>query len=316
MKGARPNLRVLPGGAPAAERRGPPAAAPHSGEPELPAAATGRPGGFVADARQLPAAAAGRPRGFAAGARQLPVVATGRSRGFVAGALATAGSWLLEPAVPSPEPPAAVPPDLRPVVAVFGLARGCGVTVVARALAAELARRDVEGAAAVHCDTRAAGIPLATQAAARLARALADVPGADTRAVGRLCLVAGADQAAVADSARHHAPLVLDAGSASLGGAAAALAERVVVVATPSTEPALASVAADCLRRVGREPIVVLNRTTPDHTSDGAPGWARGAAHRLPDSRMGAQLALGGREARGELGRAVAELADLCEAGP
>jgi hypothetical protein len=27
---------------------------------------------------------------------------------------------------------------------------------------------------------------------------------------------------------------------------------------------------------------------------------------------MGAQLALGGREARGELGRAVARLADLC----
>jgi hypothetical protein len=29
---------------------------------------------------------------------------------------------------------------------------------------------------------------------------------------------------------------------------------------------------------------------------------------------MGAQLALGGREARGDLGRAIAELADLCEA--
>jgi hypothetical protein len=28
---------------------------------------------------------------------------------------------------------------------------------------------------------------------------------------------------------------------------------------------------------------------------------------------MGAQLALGGREPRGELGRAVAELADRCE---
>ena len=28
---------------------------------------------------------------------------------------------------------------------------------------------------------------------------------------------------------------------------------------------------------------------------------------------MGAQLALGGREPRGALGRAVAELADLCE---
>ncbi|MET0835251.1 MAG: hypothetical protein ABWY97_00595, partial [Thermoleophilaceae bacterium] len=33
----------------------------------------------------------------------------------------------------------------------------------------------------------------------------------------------------------------------------------------------------------------------------------------LPESRMGAHLALGGREARGELGRAIAALADRCE---
>jgi hypothetical protein len=33
----------------------------------------------------------------------------------------------------------------------------------------------------------------------------------------------------------------------------------------------------------------------------------------MPNSPMGARLALGGREARGELGRAIAELADLCE---
>jgi hypothetical protein len=31
----------------------------------------------------------------------------------------------------------------------------------------------------------------------------------------------------------------------------------------------------------------------------------------LPNSPLGARLALGGREARGELGRAIAELADL-----
>lgn len=238
------------------------------------------------------------------------------SRGLVAGALAAAGSWLLEPAAPAPESPRPAPAGLRPVVAVFGLARGCGVTVVSRALAAELARRDVEGAAAVHCDARAAGIPLATQAAARLARALADVPGADTRAVGRLCLVAGAERAALADSARHLAPLVLDAGSTSLGGAPAALADRVVVVATASTEPALASVATDCLARLGHEPVVVLNRASATHDPERSlSGWSGRAAHRLPESRMGAQLALGGRETRGELGRAIAELAELCEAG-
>ena len=238
-----------------------------------------------------------------------------RARGFVSGALAAAGSFLLEPAVPRPDSPSEMPSGLRPVVAVFGLARGCGVTVLSRALAADLASRDAGGAAAVHCDARAAGIPLATHAAARLAKALADVPGAETRGVGRLCLVAGAERAALADTARHFAPLVLDVGSASLGGAPAALADRVIVVATSSIEPALASVAAQCLGRLGRDPIVVLNRTAAGDTDEVPSGWDQRAALRLPESRMGAQLALGGREARGELGRAVAELADLCEVG-
>jgi hypothetical protein len=254
----------------------------------------------------------GRPR-----LEVLPGGRRGRPGGLVAGALAAAGSFLLEPAV---SPPASVPPSppaFRPVVAVFGLARGCGVTVVSRALAAELAGRDPDGAAAVHCEVRAAGIPLATQPATRLARALADMPGADARAVGRLCLVAGAERAALADTARHLAPLVLDAGSTSLGGAPAALADRVVVVATPATEPALASVAAECLARLGRGSIVVLNRARAgdagELADETASAWSARAAHRLPDARMGAQLALGGREARGDLGRAVAVLADMCE---
>jgi hypothetical protein len=230
--------------------------------------------------------------------------ARGGARGrSLAAALATAGAWLLEPAEPVREPELAAPAWPRPVIAVFGLARGCGATVVARALAAELASRDIDGAAAVHCEARAAGIPLATHAAAQLARRFADVAGAETRAVGRLCLVASADACALADTARHVAPLVLDAGSSSLGGVPAALADEVLVVSGPSTEPALASVAADCLARVGHDPIVVRNRAREPLP----------AAHVLPDSRMGAQLALGGREPRGELGRAIAELADRCE---
>jgi hypothetical protein len=207
-------------------------------------------------------------------------------RGPLAAALASAGAWLLEPAEPVREAELAAPALPRPVIAVFGLARCCGATVVARALAAELASRDVHGAAAVHCEARAAGIPLATHAAMRLARHLADVAGADTRAVGRLCLVGGADAGALADTARRLAPLVLDAGSSSLGGVPAALADEVLVVSGPSTEPTLAAVAADCLARVGHEPIVVRNRAREP--------WP--AAHVLPDSRMGAQLALGGRE--------------------
>jgi hypothetical protein len=225
----------------------------------------------------------------------------------LAAALAAAGAWLLEPARPEPVEALTAPPMLRPVVAVFGLARGCGATVVARALAAELARRDVSGAAVVHGSLN--GIPLATAAANRLAGELADLPGAATRAVGRLCLVGGADAALAADGTRASAPLVLDAGTA-LGGAPAAIADEVVLVATLATEPALAAVAADCLHQRERDPIVVVNRVR------GAPGasstgWAgRSGVHVLPDSRAGAQLALGGREPRGGLGRATAELAD------
>ena len=58
-------------------------------------------------------------------------------------------------------------------------------------------------------------------------------PGWIPARVGRLCLIGGADGAGVADGARYIAPLVLDAGATSLGGAPAALADEVVVVATP-----------------------------------------------------------------------------------
>jgi hypothetical protein len=244
----------------------------------------------------------------------------GRGRGLVAGALATAGAWLVEPAEPSPEAPVRAPALPRAVVAVFGLAPGCGATVVARALAAELAARDSSGTAAVACEARTSGIPLATQAASRLARALEDLPGASTRAVGRLCLIEGADQLALAESSRQVAPLVLDAGSASLGGLPASLADRAVLVTSPAVEPALARVAAECLARVGVESVVVLNRAPREEqrestdTSDApAAGPTASELMALPDSRLGAQLALGGREARGDLGRAIARLADRCE---
>jgi hypothetical protein len=264
----------------------------------------------------------------------------GRVQDLLAGAVGAAGAWLIEPAAPASEAVRVAPARPRPVIAVFGLARGCGVTVTARALAVELARRDPHGAAVVHCEARAAGIPLATPAAGRLARALSQVPGIDTRAVGRLCLVGGAEPTAVSQATRELAPLVLDAGSAVLGGALAALSDRVLLVARPSIEPALGEVGAGCLARLGHAPLLVLNRAEPGADAAGgdaadadapgadAPGadgsganaadasrraaWLRLGVHLMPESRMGAQLAAGGREARGDLGRAVAELADLC----
>jgi hypothetical protein len=243
----------------------------------------------------------------------------------VSAALATAGAWLVEPveaSEPSPESATRSPARPRTVIAVFGLAPGCGATVVSRAVAAELAARDPTGTAAVACEARTSAVPLATQAASRLARALEDLPGAATKAVGRLCLVEGADHFALAECSRHLAPLVLDAGSVSVGGVPAAVADVTLLVATPTVEPALARAAAGCLARMRAEAIVVFNRSRPARAlsigegegSDAAAAESETeAALRLPDSRVGAQLALGGREARGDLGRAIAALADRCE---
>jgi hypothetical protein len=285
--GSRPRLQLLPGG------RGDPGA---RGNPDV----------AVGDAL---AARRGGPSG----------------RRFLSAALATAGAWLVEPveaSAPSPESAARSPARPRTVIAVFGLARGCGATVVSRAVAAELAARDPTGTAAVACEARASAVPLATQAASRLARALEDLPGAATKAVGRLCLVEGADHVALAESSRHLAPLVLDAGSVSVGGVPAAVADVTLLVATPTVEPALARAAAGCLVRMRAEAIVVFNRSRPapafsigeaEDSDAGAADSETEAVLRLPDSRVGAQLALGGREARGDLGRAIAALADRCE---
>lgn len=201
----------------------------------------------------------------------------------------------------------------RPVVAVAALAPRCGATTVARALAAELALRDPIGAALVSADAlTGGGLPLGTPAAARLTRALSRVLAVRTRTVGRVCLAACAadDVAALSAAAQDLAPLVLDVGEPSQVAVAASLADAVVLVGSPATEPALAVVLADSLRRVGPDPLVALNRDR-----DGDERWGGRCALRLPESRMGAQLALAGREPHGELGRAIGELADLV-AGP
>ena len=237
----------------------------------------------------------------------------GGRNGLVATALAAAGSWLLEPAEPAaprpePDPPPAAGP--RPVVSVFGLAPRCGATTLARALGAELASRSGVGACAVSGAATAGAIPLGTPAAARLARALADLAPGRPRASGRLCLLEATDPLALADLARGLAPLVLDAGRAP-GGAHASVADRVVLVAGPGVEPSLALAVSATVARVTERPLVALNR--PRRTAEATARWGDAADLTLPDSRAAAQLAMGGREARGAFGRAVAELADLCE---
>jgi hypothetical protein len=232
-------------------------------------------------------------------------------RGILSTAVAVARDFLLDPAAPAGGPLAAAS-DRRPIVAVFGLARGCGTTVVARALAAELAQRDSAGAAVVACEAKRTALAPATPAAKQLARTLADGFG-HPRALGRLCLIADVDPSRLAETVRGIAPFVIDAGAAFLGGVPASVADRTVIVTTPAVEPALARVASECVARVGREPILILNRAGGG--SDPGPVSLGDGAVRLPASRMGAQLALGGREVPGHLGRAFAELADRCEQG-
>jgi hypothetical protein len=244
----------------------------------------------------------------------------GDRRGGLRAVLGAARGFLLDPpevasgadAAHGSGPDAAVPPGVsasRPVIAVFGLAGGCGATVVSRALAAELAARDASGTAAVACESKPGGVPLATQAATRLARALEDLPGG-ARALGRLCLVRARDASSLADALRGLAPLVIDAGSSSLGGVPACVADRTLIVTTPAIEPALARVASECVSRVGPQPTLVVNRSRRVDDAPQPPEGALTDAVALPESRMSAQLALGGREARGGLGRAIAGLVD------
>ena len=190
----------------------------------------------------------------------------------------------LVPAEPAPLP-------ARPVIAVVGLAPGCGASTLARALAATFARRDHSGVAIVASAHEAAGSHLATRPAIRLA---SRQPGA--RAAGRLCLTSP-DAAA---QLTHLAPLVLDLRSADTTHAA--LAHIAILVAPGDTEPALAELAAQ-----------TLNALTVVASTDDPSRWQERALLVLPRSRLGARLAAGGWEPRGTFGAALARIADACE---
>lgn len=233
-------------------------------------------------------------------------------------ALARAGAWLVEPPPVSEPPPVDfVPTDwsfgspapktpdrstgsvARPVVAVVGLAPGCGATTLARALAATLARRDHTGVAIVAGPIPAQGSSLAVRPASRLAARLAST-GSLARATGRLCLTSAEPST---DLARL-APLVLDIPH----GAAPSLLPNIWILATPgAAEPALAELAARALKRGGRDPITVVTRP-----ADPARWEGRAFIH-LPHSRPAAWMAAAGWEPRGPFGAAVAKLADACE---
>lgn len=241
-----------------------------------------------------------------AGAPRVSASLAYRGRRAAAGALARAGAWLVEPL----ETPARPAISLRPVVAVVGLASRCGTTTVARAIATGLAASDPAGAAAVAGSASGRTLAIGAGQSARLARAVGAGDGRTLRPAGRLCLVEGGDQARLADAVRHLAPLVLDVGHGEPPGAPLSLADHALLVASADIEPALATVVASSLARIGPPPLVVLNGAGEDE----AEGWSGRAEITLVRSRVGARLALAGRDPRGTLGEGIAGLASICEA--
>jgi hypothetical protein len=226
----------------------------------------------------------------------------------VSSLLRRAGEWLVEPAAAASAEPAptltVVPPRSYPLVGVVGLARRCGATTVARALAAELASRH-GGAAVVASPTRPAVVPLGSSApAAHLADTLAQLD--ERRAAGRLCLAACSDARLLAAATRQVAPAVMEVQPGSAALDAARVLDRILLVASPALEPALAAAVAETIAAVADPPLIAVNRAS-DHGL-----WLVHADVLVPDSRVGARLALAGREPRGWLGRAVEQLADLC----
>jgi hypothetical protein len=250
--------------------------------------------------------------------------------GAVSTLLQRAGEWLLEPppqapaaaapaleslAPPPPGPAAAAPahalapPPERtyPLLGVVGLAHRCGATTVARALAVQLAVAE-DRPAVVASQERPRPIALASAASARrLAGALPEL--GDARAVGRICLASCPDPARAAAATRAVAPAVVEIEPGTPAVDAAPLVDRMVLVASPRLEPALAAALAETIAAVAEPPVIAVNRA-PDHGT-----WLTRADVLVPDSRIGARLALAGREPGGWLGRSIEQLADLCGGG-
>lgn len=231
--------------------------------------------------------------------------------------LQRATDWLVEPVDARDEtevlvvadavdcaPEVDVAPRRHPLVAVVGLARRCGATTLARALAGELGRREA-GAAVVASPQVPAVVGLGGSAAAsRLADALA-LPSR-IRVTGRLCLAVYEDPAEIAAALCTTAPAVIEVEPGVAAVETAPIVDRVVLVAPPSLDPRLAAAVAETVSAVADDPLLVVNRCS-DHG-----GWLPAADLIVPESRMAARLALAGRDSRGWLGRSVHELADMC----
>lgn len=229
------------------------------------------------------------------------------------GLLRRASDWLVEPldaredadvlVVPA-EPAEVAPPPRQPLVAVVGLARRCGATTLARALAIELAGRELGVAVVASPQTPAVVALGASSAATRLAETLPSP--ASVRAAGRLCLTVYEDPADLGAATRGLAPAVIEVEPGVAAVEAAPVVDRVVLVAPPSLDPRLAAAVAETVNAVADDPLIVVNRCD-DHGP-----WLLAADLLVPESRVGARFALAGRDPRGWLGNSVRQLADMC----
>ena len=196
-------------------------------------------------------------------------------------------------------------PDFpRPVVAVIGLAARAGTSTLARALAARLAGLDPARAAILAtADPPRAGV--AGRAATGLAGWLSDAGSDGVRAIGRLAIVAG-DEPLAPRAADRDAPVVADVSHGAPSEPAVALADHVVLVASPDVEPALALTVEGSLRAAGRGVSLVIARSVEE------PPPELGHGLTVPESRLAAQLTLACREPAGALAPTAVELAERC----
>ncbi len=184
------------------------------------------------------------------------------------------------------------------VVAVIGMAPGCGTTTVARLLALALAERS-EGSAAVVVSSERPGGWGWPGAGGRLARKL----GGSASGRGRLAFLPPDGLRSAVDHSRGLAPVVAEVGYGANWAIAASLADLCVLVAGADADGALLTLVAGEVMAVGAAPLVVINRVESGAEADVL----------LPDAGLAARLVRAGVRPTGPLWGGATNLGDLCK---
>jgi hypothetical protein len=224
-------------------------------------------------------------------------------RELLAGGLQRVGAYLLEPP-PDSRPREPAPPEIEirtrepapasASVLLLGLTRRCGVSTLARGLAAQMG---AGGAAQGHVVSL---LPSGEGSSLRRGGGCVwDLPGnlhdaVEVAEYGRLVgrLAAGST-------------LIWDVPASELQRVRELEPAPAVLVVPGQSQPALAELVAETLRGRLPELLVVANRVRSPQL------WSGLAAICVPDSRLGALLAARGMRPGGGMGEALARLAEL-----